>query len=209
MTTFHPELFHGLRSYPGQAHPAGGGPLAACCGQCQHWGGDPKKSVESVGRCGKHCELGGDAGPPVPAYASACKYFAAALPEPPARGARFMAIAMSALPAGWSYSFRRGLSGCCRMQLKLIEAPKPGTRKALYIWLHECAHAVRHHNNRKPPEVEEYEAEQWAHAKMRAHGVPVPRAMTQRAKRHVAHEIRTAKLAGAKRIDAKARRFSK
>jgi hypothetical protein len=83
------------------------------------------------------------------------------------------------------------------------------TRKSLYIWLHECAHAVKHYGSRKARHVEEYEAEQWAHAKMRAHGVPVPRAMTQRAKRDVAHTIREAKLNGAKRIDPRALQFSK
>jgi hypothetical protein len=210
MTTFHPELFRGLQSHRGQAHVAGGGPRGACCRECRSWDGDPKKPSPH-GQCGKHLEFRGDDGLPVPGDALACKYFDGdiALPVPPSPGARFVAIAMQELPSGWIYSFRKSLSGRCFMRQGRIEAPKPVTRKALYVWLHECAHALKHYGNRKARHVEEYEAEHWAHARMRAHGVPVPRAMTQRAKHDVAGKIREAKLSGAKRIDPRALQFSK
>jgi hypothetical protein len=118
---------------------------------------------------------------------------------------RFYAIGMSHLPEGWTYTFRKNLSGRAFLQSKRIEAPKPVTRKSLYIWLHECAHAHLH-LTRGVRHVEEMEAEQWAHAKMREAGVPVPRSMTERAKRYVARKIRQA---GPKaKIDPKAKAFA-
>jgi hypothetical protein len=123
---------------------------------------------------------------------------------------RFMAIAMAELPEGWTYTFRKGLSGECRPTEKRIVAPKPTTRKALHIWLHEVAHArLQHGLHNKPSHVEEFEAERWAHARMRAYGVAVPRKMTWRAQHYVATKIRQAERAGAKRIDPDARRFAK
>ena len=91
-----------------------------------------------------------------------------------------------------------------------IEAPKGITRKQLYILAHECAHvALDHFGGGKPRHVEELEAEQWAHAALRRHGIPVPRDMTKRAKGYVAHKIRQATNAGAKRIDPAARKYAK
>jgi hypothetical protein len=121
---------------------------------------------------------------------------------------RFYAIGMACLPEGWTYTFRKALSGRAFLELKRIEAPKPVTRKALYIWLHECAHAHLHVGSRKTRHVEEMEAEKWAHEKMREHGVPVPKAMTKRAKRYVAHKIKQAQVRGAKKIDAEAKAFA-
>jgi hypothetical protein len=118
-------------------------------------------------------------------------------------------IGMAALPEGWTFKFRKNLSGRAYMEDRRIEAPKPVTRKSLYIWLHECAHATLHVGSRKPRHVEEFEAEQWAHAKMREHKIPVPKAMTQRAKRYVARKIRQAVMSGAKSIDPAASRFAK
>jgi len=124
---------------------------------------------------------------------------------------RFTAIAMSYVPEGYTIEYRKSLSGRHYGARKLIQAPRPVTRKALYIFLHECAHAhLNHsHNGRTPRHVEEMEAEQWAHARMREHGVPVPRAMTERAKQYVARKIRQARRSGAKRIDPAARRFAR
>jgi hypothetical protein len=123
---------------------------------------------------------------------------------------RFEAIAASYIPPGYAIEYRKSLSGKHYGHSKRISAPRPVTRKALYIFLHECAHAhLGHsHNGRKPRHVEEMEAEQWAHAKMREHGVAVPRAMTKRAKDYVARKIRQAEKAGAKHIDPDARRFA-
>lgn len=121
---------------------------------------------------------------------------------------RFYAIGMAHLPEGWTYAFRKSLSGRAFWDRKHIDAPKPVTRKALYIWLHECAHAHLHLNNRKKRHVEEMEAEKWAHTKMREAGVPVPRSMTKRAKRYVARKIEQAHVRGAKRIDPEAQAFA-
>lgn len=124
---------------------------------------------------------------------------------------RFYAVGMAALPAGWTYKFRKALSGRAFLESKRIESPKPVTRKSLYIWLHECAHAHLHAGDRigkAKRHVEEFEAEQWAHAKMREAGIPVPRTMTKRAKAYVARKITQATRRGAKHIDPNARRFA-
>lgn len=125
-----------------------------------------------------------------------------------AAAARFMAIAALCLPEGYTVEYRKSLSGCCFIKRKLIQAPRPVTRKALYVFLHECAHAVHDHRGQKPRHVEEMEAEKWAHAKMREHGVAVPKAMTKLAKDYVARKIRQALRRGAKRIDPAAKRFA-
>ena len=121
---------------------------------------------------------------------------------------RCIDVAMAETPAAIRYVVpRRSLTG--RAYEDHIEAPRPFTRKALYVYLHEVAHvALGHFHGRRPRHLEEYEAEQWAHKRMRAHGIPVPCAMTQRAKRYVAWKIDQAKRRGAKKIDPGARRFS-
>src|SRR5262249_49089806 len=99
---------------------------------------------------------------------------------------------------------RRNLSGRAHHSSGLMEAPIPKTRKALYLFLHECAHFALHHRGRnKPIHVREHEAEQWAHQKMREAGIPVPRTMTARAKKYVAMKIGRAERRGAKTIDRK------
>jgi len=73
---------------------------------------------------------------------------------------------------------RRDLSGLAETSgpdAGLLCAPRPITRRALYVYLHECAHFVLHagHDDGKHPGyVEEYEAEQWAHKVMREAGIP-------------------------------------
>ncbi len=122
---------------------------------------------------------------------------------------RFEAVAMKYVPEGYTLAYRKSLSGRCRYRRKLLEAPRPVTRKALYIFLHECAHAhLGHGNGRVPRHVREFEAERWAHEKMRESGIPVPRSMTLRAKQYVARKIRQAKSHGAKKIDHKAAEFA-
>lgn len=123
---------------------------------------------------------------------------------------RFYTIGMSCLPTGWTHAFRKSLSGRSFPKRRHIDGPKPVTRKSLYIWLHECAHAHLHGPTcQKPKHVREVEAEQWAHREMREHGIAVPRAMTTRAKAHVARKITQAERRGAKRIDPAARKFAK
>jgi hypothetical protein len=123
---------------------------------------------------------------------------------------RYEGIAAMYVPEGYTVEYRKSLTGCHYGERKLIQAPRPITRKALYIFLHECGHAQLHsHNGRTPRHVEEMEAEKWAHAKMREHGVPVPHSMTARAKTYVARKIRQARRAGAKHIDKRAEAFAK
>ena len=124
---------------------------------------------------------------------------------------RYYALAMASLPPGWTYgAFRKSLTGYVTIRDKFLVGPKPVTRKALYIWLHECGHAHLHpRHGCKPSHVMEYEAEQWAHATMRANGIPVPKSMTDRAKRHVANKIRQAERRGAKSINQQAKAYSK
>ncbi|WP_449411128.1 hypothetical protein [Methylobacterium komagatae] len=122
---------------------------------------------------------------------------------------RLLGIGMAHVPEGYEVKFRRSLTGRHYAASKRIEAPRPVTRKSLYIFLHECAHAHLHSDGKKRPcHVKEMEAEQWAHAKMREHGVPVPKAMTERAKQYVAWKIQQARKRGAKRIDPAALRFA-
>ena len=87
-------------------------------------------------------------------------------------------------------------------------APKPVTRKSLYIFLHECAHFALHSDGkRRKRYLEEMEAEQWAHQKMRESEIPVPRSMTTRAKNYVRRKVRQAKSRGAKKVPYKVLNF--
>jgi hypothetical protein len=92
---------------------------------------------------------------------------------------------------------------CCFLAEKKIQAPRPVTRKALYIFPHECAHARLHREHM------EMEAERWAHERMREHGIAVPRRQTQGAKWNVARQIRHDVAGGALSIDPQARRWAK
>jgi hypothetical protein len=102
---------------------------------------------------------------------------------------------------------RTSLTGRAYLTQGILAGPKPFTRKALYIFLHECAQFALHASGRKPRHVEELEAEQWDHARMREAGMSVPRIMTRSAKAYVRRKIRSAIKHGAKRIDPAARRF--
>lgn len=107
---------------------------------------------------------------------------------------------------------RKNLTGRATYHRGEMSAPRPFTRKSLYIFLHECAHFVLHDvafSSRKPRHVEEMEAEKWAHEKMREAGIPVPRAMTRRAKAYVARKIHQAERRGAKSINSEARRYAR
>ena len=124
---------------------------------------------------------------------------------------RLTAIGASYVPEGWTVAYRKSLSGRCYHSRNHIDAPRPVTRKSLYIFLHECAHAILHHaapGKNKPSHVKEHEAETWAHATMREHGVAVPRVMTTEAKAYVRRKIRRAIRNGAKTIDPAAAKFA-
>jgi len=71
------------KTYPGQAHFAGTGPVACTCGQCAHHGyyrvtrndyGDAVKTTKTPA-CAEFWRLTGKHGPAVPRNAEACKYF--------------------------------------------------------------------------------------------------------------------------------------
>jgi hypothetical protein len=120
------------------------------------------------------------------------------------RRAHYETIAKKYLPRGYTVEYRKSLSGRHYGRRNLIKAPKPVTAKALYIFLHECAHAYLHTGSGRkaaPRHVQEMQAEIWAHAKMEKHGIPVPPEMTTRAKRYVARKIVQAERRGAKNID--------
>jgi hypothetical protein len=110
------------------------------------------------------------------------------------------AIAAQYVPEGYVIEYRKRLSGAYWPERRIIQAPRPVTRKSLYIFLHECAHAVlgHSHNGKKPRRIEEMEAEKWAHERMQEHGIPVPTSMSERVKRYVARKIH-----GAQRREAR------
>lgn len=130
---------------------------------------------------------------------------------------------------------RKTLSGMAYSAAE-IAVPRPVTRRALHIFLHECAHVALGHVKadkaaqfaptlphggpgpaqaaaeprirRKPRHVEEYEAEQWAFDRMRESGIPIPRKSLRRAKSYVAYKIRQARRRGAKAVDREAQRWA-
>lgn len=105
---------------------------------------------------------------------------------------RLLATAHRYVPAGFAVEYRKSLSGRCFYDPPRIVTPRPVTRKAIYIFLHECGHAHLHRTGARPKRpryVEEFEAEQFAHAAMRAEGIAIPREMTERAKRYVSRKI--------------------
>ena len=121
-----------------------------------------------------------------------------------------MEVALIETPTTVSVIYpRRQLTGRAFVQSGEIHVPRPFTRRALHIFLHECAHIALNHVGKKPRHVEELEAEQWAFRKMREHGIAVPRKSLRRAKQYVAYKIRQAERRGAKHIDAKAKKFAK
>lgn len=142
---------------------------------------------------------------------------AAAIAAKKALAEKLEKIAALYLPAGWTVSYRKSLSGRCHHSEKRLAAPRPITRNALFIFLHECGHAHLHDDaagrrmdgKRKPTHVVEYEAEMWAHAAMREHGIPVPKKMTERGKAYVAWKIKQALARGAKTIDADAATYAR
>jgi len=69
-----------------------------------------------------------------------------------------------------------------------ISAPRPFTRRALYVYLHECAHVILGHLDTAGDFCtadEEHEAERWAQDRMRAEGFAVPLKELRRAREYV------------------------
>jgi hypothetical protein len=121
---------------------------------------------------------------------------------------RYARVAYNHTPSDVVVTYRKGLSGRAWVKSRKISVPEPTTRRRLQIYLHEVAHVVLNHTNKKPRHLEELEAEQWSFRVMRAEGIPVPRKSVQRAKSYVRYKIKQAKRRGAKKIDAAAARFA-
>ena len=121
----------------------------------------------------------------------------------------YMAIAQKYTPAGVTVTYRKALTGMAYPDGRMF-APKPVTRKSLYIYLHECGHFNLGHftNGKTKRYVEEYEAEKYAHDIMRLEGIPVPKSMTARAKRYVAYKIEQAQKRGLKKLDPKIKQYA-
>lgn len=77
-------------------------------------------------------------------------------------------------------------------RLAIIHVPQPTTRRRLYVFAHECGHVALDHDGSKPVHRKEYEAEKWAIAALRAHGVPVPLKQIRYGKKYVASKIEKA-----------------
>jgi hypothetical protein len=110
---------------------------------------------------------------------------------------RFSLIAVKWTPADVHVSFRRHLTGCAWAQSRKISVPRPRTRRALHIYLHEIAHVVLEHFHSKPEYLQEYEAELWAFAVMRAEGISIPAKSIERAANYVRYLIHEAETHGA------------
>lgn len=126
--------------------------------------------------------------------------------------AKCVACAIAHTPPEVRYfKIRKTLSGKAFFREKAIAAPKPFTRRALHVFLHECAHFVLHGLpgvTRKPRHVEEYEAEQWANARMRDAGIAIPRKSLNRGKAYVRYKINQAVSRNAKTLDGAALRWA-
>jgi hypothetical protein len=86
---------------------------------------------------------------------------------------------------------RRGINGLAEPGKGRLSAPRPVTRVALQIFLHELAHFVLHSpgHDYKPRYYEEYEAERWSFQRMREALISVPNAAARIARRNVARAI--------------------
>jgi hypothetical protein len=102
-----------------------------------------------------------------------------------------------------------GLTGRAWPKEKRLRSTEPTTRRRLYIFAHECGHVALEHDDRKPHHRREYEAERYAHAALRRHGVAVPKRSTEEGKRYVARKIHQAVRRGAKSIDKDALHYCK
>ena len=102
---------------------------------------------------------------------------------------RCFSVAQKYTPDDVEVSFRRRLTGCAWARSRRICAPRPLTRRALHVYLHEVAHVVLEHFHDRPVHQREYEAEDWAFSVMKAEGIAVPFASLERAKAYVAEQI--------------------
>ncbi len=94
-----------------------------------------------------------------------------------------MYVALKYLPKGWTYQYRKSLTGRCWRGKKHFSAPKPVTRRALAIWLHECHH--QHPYSKFPRYYAEYKCEMFAINTMKKEGIEVHEKTIEDAKRYV------------------------
>lgn len=132
-----------------------------------------------------------------------------------ARRAKLCECALKNTPENVRYvQIRKSLSGTayCRPgtpDFGKMCAPRPVTRKSLYIYLHECAHFALHADGkRRKRYIEEMQCEKWAHARMRESGISVPRSMTQSAKAYVRRKMMKAFRRGATKFDKEALKYT-
>lgn len=134
-------------------------------------------------------------------------------------GNQYERIARALTPSGiTTIQFRQNLSGCHKASANTIQAPRPVTRKALQVYLHECAHSVLHTGIRSsstgipkakgweyvaahPKYIWEYQAEQWSFEAMRLNKVPVPAESIARAKAYVLRLLEQAIKGGVAVVD--------
>jgi len=143
-------------------------------------------------------------------------------------GNKFEQIARALTPTCVrSIRFHKSLSGSASQKGSVLLAPCPKTRRALHIYLHECAHFVMHHpvhdlynqvgrsRNRKgweyepghPKYIWEYQVAMWAQKAMRKYGVTVPKERTAHAKAYVKRRLDQAVRAGLREIDPEIARW--
>lgn len=109
---------------------------------------------------------------------------------------RFSAVAVRYTPDDIEVSYRARLTGCAWAKSRRVCVPRPRTRRALHIYLHEIAHVVLEHVHDKPEYLQEYEAELWAFEVMHAEGIGIPRQAVQRAANYVQFLIHNAEKRG-------------
>jgi hypothetical protein len=136
-----------------------------------------------------------------------------------AKHPNYEAIAALHTPAGYTIGYVDGLAsvgdsaqGSQNTEAKMIKAPRPTTLHALYVFLHECAHAhLKHRGHPRGSKKNiklEMEATQWTFATMAKHNIPVSAKIMQSARDNVFKNILQAERHGAKNIDPRAEAFA-
>lgn len=120
---------------------------------------------------------------------------------------RMMDVAQKYTPSDVTVEYRNRLSGCAWAWSRHIAAPRPVTRRALHVYLHEIAHVVLEHKHERPEYIQEYEAELWAFEVMQSEGIEIPPRCISRAKANVAYMINRATKLGHE-IDQAAEMFA-
>ena len=113
-----------------------------------------------------------------------------------------LAVAEKYTPEGVTVEYRMSLSGRAFTREGRMSVPRPVTRRALYIYLHECAHFALHSGRRKHRYIEEMEAERWTAAMMRREKIPVPQKSVEEGKCYVRRKVMQALKRGLKCPDA-------